>query len=79
MWSYQNDYLAGVMQATASSATPLDHATIARYLPQPGTQANARSAALSALVYLRSLPVLRGAAQRIPAHWQRQVKNWLRA
>lgn len=76
-WTYQDNYLKGVKQS-APSGSP-DYTTLARYLPQPDASAPARSAALNALVYLRSLPMLRGAAQRIPAHWQRQVKNWLRA
>ncbi len=76
-WSYRNDYLANTTHTAASH--PLDHATIARHLPVPLDSTNARSAALNTLVYLRSLPVLRGAAQRIPAHWQRRIKNWLRA
>ena len=34
---------------------------------------------LSGIVRLRSHPVLRGVAQRIPQRWQMQVKSWLRA
>jgi hypothetical protein len=33
--------------------------------------------ALTMLAHLRSLPILRSVARRIPAHWQRRVKNWL--
>ena len=45
----------------------------------PDAALGAKSGLLSAVVYLRSLPVLRSVAQRIPGHWQRRVKNWLRA
>ena len=39
----------------------------------------AKSLLLSGVVRLRSHPLLRGVAQRIPQHWQTRVKNWLRA
>lgn len=79
-WHYRNDYLASV-RATPSAAMPLklDHAALARYQPQPAASTAARSGALNALIYLRSLPVLRGVARAIPSHWQRRVKSWLKS
>lgn len=79
-WHYRHDYLAGAHPAPPP-ATPLilDHATLAHYQPQPAAGAAARSGMLSALAYLRSLPLLRGVARTIPPHWQRRVKNWLKA
>ncbi|KRB26971.1 MULTISPECIES: methyltransferase domain-containing protein [unclassified Acidovorax] len=73
-WTYQNDYLQGV-SATADAQPPMAAVSLAPYLAPKG--ASARSEALNALAYLRSLPLLRTAARRIPAHWQRRVKNWL--
>jgi methionine biosynthesis protein MetW len=78
-WSYRSDYLAGITPAHPVT-TPLPNpATLARYRPQPTASAASRSEVLNALVYLRSLPVLRSVARAIPAQWQRQVKSWLRA
>ncbi|CAN7507694.1 methyltransferase domain-containing protein [Acidovorax delafieldii] len=73
-WTYQHDYLMG-MSAKADAQPPLAAALLAQYLAPKG--ASARSEALNALAYLRSLPLLRTAARRIPAHWQRRIKNWL--
>lgn len=73
-WTYQHDYLQGVSVA-AVSQPPLAAASLAQYVAPKGT--SARSEALNALAYLRSLPLLRTVARRIPAHWQRRVKNWL--
>ena len=39
----------------------------------------AKSLLLSGVVRLRSHPLLRGVAQRVPQHWQTRAKNWLRA
>ena len=72
----RNDYRVGLAPAQAAN-TPLPSAdTLARYRAQPSAT---RSGALGALVYLRSLPLLRGVARAVPAHWQRRVKNWLQA
>ena len=73
-WSYQRDYLKGI-PAAPDQRPPIPPETLAQYLPHAST--SARSSALNALAYLRSLPMLRSAARQIPAHWQRQVKNWL--
>jgi hypothetical protein len=73
-WSYQQDYLQGI-PTTVLTRPPFSAASLAQYVAPKG--ASARSEALNALAYLRSLPVLRTAARSIPAHWQRRVKNWL--
>jgi len=73
-WTYQHDYLQGV-SATADAQPPMAAVSLTPYLAPKS--ASARSEALNALAYLRSLPLLRTAARRIPAHWQRRVKNWL--
>lgn len=75
-WDYQRDYLPGLPAAEASPQ-PLAPKTFARYLPRGATAA--RSGALSTLVYLRSLPLLRDVARRVPAHWRQRIKKWLRA
>lgn len=53
----------------------LEHATLAGYRPRPTATSASRFELLSVLVHLRSLPVLRGIASAIPAHWQRRVKK----
>ena len=79
IWNYRNDYLLGLAPAQAAN-TPLPSAdTLTRYRAQPSAASATRSGALGALVYLRSLPLLRGVARAVPAHWQRRVKNWLQA
>ena len=79
-WAYRRDYLTGLAPAAQSDEAPaLDPKALLAYLPQPTPTDAVKSDLLSAAVYLRSLPVLRGVARRIPAHWQRRVKNWLRA
>ena len=57
----------------------LSLAFLSAHQPASSAQAGARSLVLSGMVRLRSHPLLRGVAQRIPRHWQTQVKNWLRA
>ncbi len=74
---YDTDYLSGVTPVVPSQ--PLSLEELQRLQPQETTTAAAKSGLLSAVVYLRSLPVLRGVARRIPVHWQRRVKNWLQA
>lgn len=74
---YETDYLADSRPVAA--LTPMTLADLQPYLPQATPTAAAKSGVLSAVVYLRSLPVLRGVARRIPAQWQRRVKNWLQA
>ncbi len=74
-WKYQNNYLTGLLAVHATGPQRPTPETLARYLPQP--LGAARSSALSAVVYLRSLPVLRGVAHHVPAHWRQRVKQWL--
>lgn len=52
---------------------------LSAHQPALSVQAGARSVLLSGIVRLRSHPLLRGVAQRIPQRWQMQVKSWLRA
>ncbi|TXH36512.1 MAG: glycosyltransferase, partial [Burkholderiaceae bacterium] len=74
---YRSDYLQGLPTTPAASTPPLHTADLARWQPQPTAASGARSGALNALVYLRSLPLLRSVARAIPARWQRQAKSWL--
>lgn len=78
-WHYRSDYLKGIPAAKASDLMPLEAAVLAKYIVRPTTADAARSGALGALAYLRSLPLLRGVARAIPAPWQRRVKSWLQA
>ena len=57
----------------------LSLAFLAAHQPALQSHAGARSLLLSGIVRLRSHPLLRGVAQRIPQRWQTQVKSWLRA
>ncbi|RYF31850.1 MAG: methyltransferase domain-containing protein [Comamonadaceae bacterium] len=41
--------------------------------------AGTKSLLLTGVLRLRSHPLLRGVAKRVPQHWQTRVKNWLRA
>lgn len=76
-WDYRSDYLKDISPAQVPRACPLHATALANYQAQPTSADAARSGALSALVYLRSLPSLRGVASTIPARWQRRVKSWL--
>lgn len=78
-WSYQTDYLAKLPPLSAEVATPLTLAFLSAHQPITPSATGTKSLLLSAVVHLRSLPVLRGVAQRIPQHWQTRVKNWLNA
>ena len=57
----------------------LSLAFLSAHQPALSAQAGARSLLLSGIARLRSHPLLRGVAQRIPQRWQMQVKSWLRA
>ena len=77
-WHYRNDYLAGI--PNAAQAEPLTMQFFKEHLRAPANATGgAKSLLLSGVVRLRSHPLLRGVAQRIPQHWQTRVKNWLRA
>jgi GT2 family glycosyltransferase/2-polyprenyl-3-methyl-5-hydroxy-6-metoxy-1,4-benzoquinol methylase/glycosyltransferase involved in cell wall biosynthesis len=77
-WHYANEYREG-LAARRADTTALTAPALAHWRPEPTAGEASRSAALQALVYLRSLPGLRGVARLVPAHWQRKVKNWLSA
>ena len=77
-WHYRHDYLAGVPHAAQTEPLPIPF--IKEHLRVPaGATSGAKSLLLSGVVRLRSHPLLRGVAQRVPQHWQTLVKNWLRA
>lgn len=77
-WAYTTDYVQGMAPAPLAPAhVSLDF--LQAHMPAPTPAQETRSKALQALVWLRSLPLLRGVARCIPRHWQTQVKNWLRA
>ena len=77
-WAYTTDYVQGMAPAPlAPTHVSLDF--LQAHMPAPTPAQETRSKALQALVWLRSLPLLRGVARCIPRHWQTQVKNWLRA
>ena len=57
----------------------LSLAFLSAHQPALSAHAGTRSLLLSGIVRLRSHPLLRGVAQRIPQRWQTQVKSWLRA
>ena len=84
-WHYDTQYLAGLagtgaMGNASADGPALSLAFLGAHRPRSqGAAAGARSAVLTGVVWLRSLPVLRGVARRIPQHWQTRVKNWLRA
>ncbi|MFN7042966.1 MAG: methyltransferase domain-containing protein [Acidovorax temperans] len=76
-WNYRSDYLKDLPQAQAWELHPLTAAALTSFQPLPTSAEGARSGALGALVYLRSLPVLQSVARAIPVQWQRRVKTWL--
>ena len=82
-WNYLTDYLikqpAPNASATTAAGMSIALAFIQAHLPQATTAQQARSRAVNVLARLRSLPVLRGVARRIPKHLQTRVKNWLMA
>jgi len=75
---YNSHYLQGIAPRS-QDLQALDAAFIAVHAPPPGPHASARAQALGLLARLRAHPLLRPLARRIPPHWQRRVKNWLRA
>jgi GT2 family glycosyltransferase/2-polyprenyl-3-methyl-5-hydroxy-6-metoxy-1,4-benzoquinol methylase/glycosyltransferase involved in cell wall biosynthesis len=77
-WHYTSDYRQALTARSANTST-LTPQALADWQLKPTAGEASRSEALQALVFLRSLPVLRGVARLVPAHWQRKVKNWLSA
>lgn len=78
-WSYQADYLRNLPPASAEAGTPLALSFLTAHQPISPSATGTKSLLLTTVVRLRSLPLLRGVAQRIPQHWQTRVKNWLSA
>ena len=78
-WSYRSDYVAKLPPASTEAATPLALAFLSAHQATAPSAIGTKSLLLSAVVRLRSLPLLRGVAQRVPQHWQTRVKNWLSA
>ena len=77
-WHYRQNYLVGV--PNAAQTAPLSMPFLKEHMRvQVGATSGAKSLLLSGVVRLRSHPLLRGVARRIPQHWQTRVKNWLRA
>ena len=76
-WSYRHHYVAGLPQHSPSTNMLPDAQRLSPHITQTSSASIARSRTVGALSYLRGMPVLRHAAQAIPTHWQRKVKNWL--
>ncbi|MPM91705.1 hypothetical protein SDC9_138837 [bioreactor metagenome] len=78
-WTYDADYFANM--SAAAKPTPDGHALerdyLAQFVPERAYTGATKAGILGMLVYLRSLPVLRGVARRIPPQFQRRVKTWL--
>ncbi|QEA13248.1 methyltransferase domain-containing protein [Comamonas flocculans] len=74
-WHYERDYLGGLAAAECTAQAE----QLAAWLPEPDAQSAAKTGLLGALVWLRSLPLLRGVARAVPAHWQGRVKSWLQS
>lgn len=76
-WHYRRDYLQNL--PTVAPATALTQDFLQAHLPPTASATGTRSLLLSGVVRLRSHPLLRGVARRIPQHWQTRFKSWLRA
>ncbi len=80
-WSYKNHYLAGL--ATTPNLAPVDISFLDAHRIGVGLVESAsrglKGKALSALVHVRAMPVMRSVARKIPLRWQTRVKSWLRA
>ena len=76
-WHYRRDYLQDLSTVPPSTTLPQDF--LHAHLPPTTSATGTRSLLLLCVVHLRSHPLLRGVARRIPQHWQTRVKNWLSA
>lgn len=80
-WSYEHDYLSGIVP-TAPGGRTLD-LDFLRALQTgsvrgiDGASSAIKQRLLASLVRLRSAPGLRNVARTIPMHWQTRVKSWL--
>lgn len=77
-WHYTSTYLQD-WPSPAITDTPavLDAAFLRAHAPRQQPANAAKGVLLETVVRLRSHPLLRGVARRIPLHWQRRVKSWL--
>lgn len=76
-WAYLDNYLSESRSVTNSTTITAQY--IQPYIRKDTSSINAKSTLLTGLVYLRSTPLLRGVASRIPLRWQTKIKNWLRS
>lgn len=76
-WTYRRDYIHPPSQEDQPIRASLDAETARQYLPVHFTAAATRRGILGVLLYLRSLPLLRSVVRRIPANWQKRVKDRL--
>lgn len=75
---YSTDYVSG-FSANLGSTQPngLAHEFLEKHQVTAATGAAAKSLLLTGVLRLRSHPLLREVAKRVPQHWQTRVKNWL--
>lgn len=78
-WHYRDSYLSGVTRSATQKPIALPLEFLQTHRPSAAPPAGVRSVLLNGIVRLRSHPLLRGVAQRIPQRWQTKIKNWLRA
>lgn len=80
-FSYHADYLFGIVPRPHGA--PLDAIFLRRHQPgredSQGVRHRIKRTTLNTLVRLRSAPILRGLARRIPLRWQTRVKTRLRS
>ncbi len=74
---YANEYLAGFSTSPLNPAPEL-HTLLRHQSSSVAAEEGGKGLLLSALVRLRSMPVLSGVARAIPLRWQTRVKSWLR-
>jgi len=78
-WHYRDNYLTGIAIPATQQPVGLPLEFLQTHRAPAVATTGARSLLLTGIVKLRSHPLLRGVAQRIPQRWQTKVKNWLRA
>ncbi|MFI8618133.1 methyltransferase domain-containing protein [Acidovorax sp. NPDC077693] len=77
---YGNTYMSGFPARLESTQLPsLTHEFLAKHRANAAAGTAAKSLLLNGVLRLRSHPLLRGIAKRVPQHWQTRVKNWLQA
>lgn len=80
-WHYDQDYLNGIPARSGTAPLPPSEQLV-QYRPGRHTgglavRHGARQALLRAVIRLRSTPLLRGVARRIPLRVQSRIKSWL--